>query len=294
MTSKHQEWLTIQVIVSDEMEDAISNFFHEQAVGGVLLDEAGPGLTRVTSYVWKEEWKAVRHELEKTIAALGKIFPSSPAPLVRTSPLKHENWAVAWKSGFKAIRVGRGLIVTPPWIKPRDRSRKKIVIDPAEAFGTGTHETTQGCLVLLEESIERLRREHRAITVLDVGCGSGILAIAAVKLGVGEAVGVDNDPVAIASARRNVELNNVQDQVRLECVAAEELTGTWDIVAANLDPLTLKRTGDNLARLFTHFLIVSGVPADQWASAISLFQGSNIPLLKEIVTSEWGCGLFHR
>jgi ribosomal protein L11 methyltransferase len=286
--------LTVEVTVCPDMEEAVSNFFHERAPGGLVLDEPNPGLTRVTAYVPKKDWPNVRRELEATLASLAELFPACPVPVVTTSPLRQENWAIAWRDHFKPIQVGRRLIVTPPWIKLKPRGRQVIIIEPAEAFGTGTHETTQGCLVLLEEAIEQLQRAQADITMLDVGCGSGILAIAGAKLGVSRAFGVDNDIVAVESALRNVRLNKVEDRVRLECVSVDQLTGSWDIVTANLDPLTLQRYRDHLVQLFTRFLIISGVPSDQWASNKGLFEDANLSLMKEIVMSEWGCGLFGR
>jgi len=294
MTSKSEQWVTAEVTVCKEMEEAVSNFFHEHAPGGLVLDESDPDRTRVTAYVPEKNWAHVHPELKATLTGLRELFPNHPAPLVRTARLKQENWAVAWKASFKAIRVGRRLVVTPPWIKPRPRGRHVVIIDPAEAFGTGTHETTQGCLVLLEESVEQLKHPPGEVTMLDVGCGSGILAIAAVKLGVSRALGVDNDPVAVESALRNAHLNRVQDRIRLECVSVEELSGARDILTANLDPLTLERNRDHLVRLFTRFLIISGVPSDHWASTKSLFEEAKVSLVQEIVKSDWGCGLFRK
>lgn len=286
-----QEWITVEVVLADEMVDAVADFCHDHG-SGVMLDDAGQGATRITAYFPAAEWGGVYERLRNYLVALREIFPDLPDPKVNTAPLQHENWAVTWKDRFKPIHVGKALIVTPPWIKPDSRARHVIIIDPADAFGTGTHETTQGCLVFLEKAVEELKRISGGLTHLDVGCGSGILAIAAKKLGVATVLGVDNDPVAVESATRNAALNGLAGEIELRCVQLDELKGAWDIVTANLDPLTLIGHRDRLVALFKHFLIVSGVPLDQWAEIKDLFTERQLVLREEITGAEWASGLF--
>lgn len=286
--------MILKVTLPHEMIDAVSNFCHEQSSGGLVIDDMNPDAASITAYIAIEKWDVVYTRLKKYLANLHEIFPDLPAPVIETSPLQDENWALTWKVHFKAIKIGKCLIVTPPWLKPPSRGREVIIIEPAEAFGTGTHETTRGCLVLLEEALEELKRTKNNLSLLDVGCGSGILGIAAIKLRVTATLAVDNDPIAVESAAKNALLNKVDDRLQLRCASVKELMGRHDVVIANLDPMTLAANRDKLISLAARFLIVSGVPLDQWDGIRNLFVSRDLVLKREIMDSEWGCGMFER
>lgn len=291
-TRQSRSWITLKVTVSDEMVDAVSDFCYEQGSRGAVLDDTRPGVTSITAYFPIETWDVVSSRFKKYLAELHEIFSDLPAPVVETSPLQNENWALTWKAHFKSVKIGKRLMVTPPWLKPRSGKREVIIIEPAEAFGTGTHETTRGCLMLLEEALYELSKVSDSPSLLDVGCGSGILGIAGIKLGAGPVLAVDNDPVAAEAARKNALLNKVEDNLQLSCAPVKELAGHYDIVVANLDPMTLSANRDKLISLADRFLIVSGVPLDQWDEIRNLFVRRDLVLEREIMESEWGCGMF--
>jgi ribosomal protein L11 methyltransferase len=276
------------------MVDSINHFCIDHGSGGVVIDDSVAHAVRITAYFPTPQWPAVKRSLDRYLDDLREIFSELPPPSVSTAQIPHEDWATAWKSNFKPMELGDRLIVTPPWLHPELQGRIPILIEPAEAFGTGTHETTQGCLVLLEDALERLCAKESAVDILDVGCGSGILAIAGKKLGASHVIGVDNDPLAIDSARRNAVLNGVQDTVEFANMPLVNCSHTATIVLANLDPMTLLANRDKLASLFSHFLVVSGVPLDQWSQVKDLFQSAISSLRREITRSEWGCGLFEK
>ncbi len=221
-----------------------------------------------------------------------EVLPSLPEAFRGANSLENENWTTVWGEDFKSLKVGKQLIVTPPWIKPEPERRHIVIIDPAEAWGAGTDDSTQACLAMIEEAIQRLKDIGREFSFLDVGCSSGILAIAAVKLGATEVLAVDFDPLAVESARRHALLNGVDDRLEVACLSLKELNKTSDIVAANLDSLTLEDNRDNLIRLFKRFLIVSGCLVDQWDHVKSLFLAKDICLKAEIAGSHCGSGLF--
>jgi ribosomal protein L11 methyltransferase len=293
-TPNDQQWMTISVTVPREIGDPIANFLHELAVPGLILDEKDPDVTRITAHVEKRKLRSVSSKLNNYAIALHELFPGLKEPVIKMAPLKSEKWATAWKDNFKPIKIGRKLVVTPPWIQPKTQDRQVVIIEPAEAFGTGGHETTQGCLALLEEAIEHLSQELQAVSHLDVGCGSGILAIAGAKLGATSVRAVDNDPVAIRSARSNAELNGLEDQLLLEDRSLDELVEPMDVVTANLDPITLTESRDKLVSLFSRYLIISGVPLNRWEDTKSEFVVGGSFLKREITRSEWGCGLFEK
>lgn len=288
------EWTTVTLTVPQEMADGVTDFCCDYGPRGVVVEDVGPSFVRITAYFPAEEWNEIRSKLAAYLADLHEIFPDLPAAEISTAPLKNENWATAWQDRFESMAIGRRLIVTPPWIRPEPAGRHVIIIEPAEAFGTGTHETTQGCLELLEDAVDAVRETGKSFSLLDIGCGSGILAIAGLRLGAGEVRAVDNDPLAVRSTGRNAELNGLSDRLRPECLPLKELADPADIVTANLDPQTLLANREHLVSLFRQFLIVSGVPLNQWDQVKALLAMGTVTLRREIARSEWGCGLFER
>ncbi len=149
---------------------------------------------------------------------------------IETSPCVQEDWINNWKKYFHPIKVGRKLLIRPDW-EPADNPEGRVVLslEPGIAFGTGTHETTRLCMEFLEEYVEPGCR------MLDVGCGSGILSVAALLLGAGSAVGVDIDPLAVKTAVQNAGRNHVEDRFTGICGSlTEQVTGKYKVVAANI------------------------------------------------------------
>ncbi len=287
-------WTAIHFSVPHEMADPICNLCHEQGTEGLVLDDSDQDCVRLTAYFTPDRWEEALESAKAFLTQLHEIFSHLPEPLLSVSVQQREDWAVMWQGHFKPIEIGSQLIVAPPWRIPGPGQRHLVLIEPAEAFGTGTHETTQGCLVLLEEAVATVREKHDDFRVLDVGCGSGILAIAGAKLGAFDVLAVDNDPVAVESARKNVLLNQVEATVRLMCVPLADLTERYHIVTANLDPSTLRENRSKLLSLFQEFLIVSGVPLNQQNPVREMLQGPGVVPVKDITRDEWWCALFAR
>ncbi len=276
------------------MLEGVSDFLIQHGSNGVVIDDDDPDVARITAYLRQDQCETTLSELDAYLAGLREIFPLLAAPQFATEPLKTENWAVAWKDRFESIEIGRNLMVTPPWLDPARTDRRIIIIEPAEAFGTGTHETTQGCLELLEDAVDRTTETREAFSMLDIGCGSGILAIGGLRLGASEVRAVDNDPIAVEAAARNAALNDLSDRLHPQCLSLEELTAPADVVTANLDPATLSANREKILSLFKNFLVVSGVPLDQWEHVKKTLTAGPVHLVKEIIRSDWGCGLFVR
>jgi ribosomal protein L11 methyltransferase len=294
MSIANQKWMNVRIFVARELADAVCNFCHERGSEGLVLEDAAEDQAVITAYFPTDNWEAVHADLLRYLVSLHELFPGAPEARMEISIIEHENWATLWKDNFQLMNIGETLLIAPPWLVPESTDRHLIIIEPAEAFGTGTHETTQGCLELLEKAIVKLRKTHASFTMLDMGCGSGILAIAGVKLGASDIRAVDNDPVAVESARKNLELNNVGDSIILECASLRETRDPADIVTANLDPMTLMANRELLAGLFRRYLIVSGVPLDQWDQVKHMLSHGDIKFEQEITRSEWGCGLFSK
>lgn len=205
----------------------------------------------------------------------GKATVYLPAPVElalagRWEPVGDRDWNEAWKAGLEPVTVGAVTII-PPWRPPPEASGAVLVIEPAQAFGTGHHETTTGCLAALQELDLAGRR------VLDVGTGTGVLALAAVRLGAGTVVAVDTDPLAVTAARGNAARNSLPLDVRVGSVEAAG-SAPYDVVVANLDTATLTRVAVQLAAALAAdgTLVVSGVGVERQAQALAALQGAGL------------------
>lgn len=170
------------------------------------------------------------------------------ATAVRTQRHDEDTWKEGWKAFFRGQRLSPRVAVRPPWEADDPEAPVTVIIDPGLAFGTGTHETTRGVMRALDAHLP-----PAPSAVLDVGCGSAILSIAAARLG-HRAVGVEIDPVAVQNARHNLKLNGVEDRVTLHVGSADAAAGRFPLVVANilahilveLAPLIVDRVGDVL------------------------------------------------
>lgn len=185
-----------------------------------------------------------------------------------------QDWAEAWKQGFARLVVSDRLAVAPPWAaEPGD-----LVIEPGMAFGTGEHPTTRACL----EAVERLAQPGG--TCFDVGCGTGVLAIAAAKLGMA-AAGVDIDPGSVAAARENTSLNGVS--VDFTATPVEDVEGTYDLVVANLFAEVLVALAPALVRLTGARLVLAGILVDKAPRVEAAM--ADLSLVSRVVDGDWVC-----
>ncbi|MEW6113007.1 MAG: 50S ribosomal protein L11 methyltransferase [Thermodesulfobacteriota bacterium] len=289
-----RQWTAIEVTTPADLVDPVSNFLHEQNALGVVIEEASAGSELIRAYFDIQQAPDAEARLKTYLRSLAAIFPHAAHVRVNVVSVPHENWATMWQDHFKPTPIGESLMVSPPWETPEASGRHVIVIEPAEAFGTGTHETTQGCLELLEQAVQELKNATERSSLLDVGCGSGILAIAAAKLGIERIAAVDNDPLAVESAHKNAALNKVEDRIEFVCGSLTDLEGHWDLVVANLDTRTLLEQGAILVSLCSHRLILSGVPVGEWDRVKRAFTDLGVVLRKGILKAEWGSGLFSK
>ena len=161
---------------------------------------------------------------------LSSLFSNANIPFtLDTSLCKYEDWADNWKKYFKPTPIGERLMIRPAWEPAQNTNRTELVLEPGLAFGTGTHETTRLCLQLLDKYIQG------GETLLDIGCGSGILAIAALLLNAQKAIGVDIDPLAVKTAVENAKTNGVAERFEGVCGdLTEKIIGKFQVVCANI------------------------------------------------------------
>jgi len=242
----------LTVPTSADSTDGLTNFLWEQGALGVVEEET-PGTPPRLRAFFAESMSstallAAVDGYRASLRALGFSLDPQDAEI---GPLLDEAWASAWQQSFPARAVGRRLHVLPPWLDDAESApahgaaeRVSVIIEPGRAFGTGHHGTTEGCLVLLEEALER----EPGAAVLDVGTGTGILAIAALKLGASAALAIDVDPDAVAAARVNASRNGCE-ALTVQLAEPAEVTERFPLVLANLLTHTHLALASRYARL---------------------------------------------
>jgi ribosomal protein L11 methyltransferase len=249
MSSSHYWELTVGA--PGDLSEGLTNLAWELgALGVVEEEEPGRGARLRAFFPETAAASALEESVRRYLDGLRELG-FTPGADVRVAALADENWADAWRVHFKPRAVGRRLLIAPPWNLPAPNGRIVIEIEPGRAFGTGHHGTTAGCLEALEAAIER----EPPSRMLDLGTGSGILAIAAARLGVASVLAVDDDPDAVACAMANAARNHVSDRVR--CALADAATlrePPVPLLVANL----LSAAHRRLATQYLHSLTPGG------------------------------------
>ncbi|GAH75497.1 unnamed protein product, partial [marine sediment metagenome] len=253
--------LEVSLTTGGELTEAVAEVMSRFAPNGVAIestqvavDAEGDsnhfmGPLRTSCYLpVDDQLEDTRGRLEEALWYLGRIHP---LPSLQFRSVKDADWAEAWKEHYHPIPVGRKLIIVPAWLKVPGGERIPIRMDPGMAFGTGTHPSTQLCLEMIDDV--------SGSNIIDIGCGSGILSVAALKLGAKKALCVDIDPVAVRSARENAVLNGVAERMEVEMGSVTEIqSGSFTIkqaqlVLANiLAPVLVRLLNEGLGELVTH------------------------------------------
>lgn len=265
-----KSWWQVSVDVPADMAETLAWLVADQTRAAVEVQDTETMI------------KSDSADLSRVLIAFGEApDPSIPAVItgcltvlglgdrtIHTRAHEEEDWTEGWRAFFLPMRLSERVWVTPPWDRPAEPAEAVIVIDPGMAFGTGHHPTTRGVVQVLDT----LLRDRPETTVLDVGCGSGILALAAARLG-HRAVGVEIDAVALKNAEKNVALNGLADRVQLIEGSADAVDGRFDIVLANiLAPTLIELAADLDARTGEH-LIMAGLLAHQADGVLAAYPG---------------------
>lgn len=278
-------WWVADVPCDPSFSDELAALLAERFGVGVQLEDAG-----VRLYLPAEDAPAEwRNILESTVDHFRTSWGLSTTDPVRYGLCEDLDWNARWKEGFKPLRVGRRLVIVPTW-EPYTPNPEDVVltIDPGMAFGTGHHETTRLCLKWLEEVMGAWRHPVPP-SLLDVGTGSGILAMAGALLGYRPVVGVDNDPEAVGIAEENRAKNPRAASVRFLAGTADQAAGTFAVVVANIQAGPLMAMAEVLGRKVEPGgrLGLCGVLAEQAASVISRYESLGFREHRRIQDGEW-------
>jgi ribosomal protein L11 methyltransferase len=274
---------------SADSEDALTNFLWEQGALGVVEEEA-PGVPPRLRAFFAESMSSTRllaavQDYQASLRSLGFAIESRGTEI---TPLLDEAWASAWQQSFPAREVGRRLLVLPPWIEPPPRAdgvpRLTVIIEPGRAFGTGHHGTTEGCLVLLEEALAATP----GAATLDIGTGTGILAIAALKLGASTVLAVDVDPDAVSAAQVNAARNDCAG-LTIRLAEPQEIRGRFPLVLANLLTHAHLALAPQYARLVAPggSLVLGGMLQDEDGRVSQALAGAGFTTRSRLALEGW-------
>jgi ribosomal protein L11 methyltransferase len=296
-------WLELSVVADIEAVEAISEILGRVASGGTSVEPAfslvDEGLAAeidssrpatVRAYVPLLDPAAGERAVAQASEALGHLqaFELRPIGELTTRVVHEADWADAWKAHFPVLRVGRRLVVKPTWRRHRAAPDDVVLaLDPGMAFGTGLHPTTRLCLAAIERLAEDGRIARRR--VLDVGCGSGILAIAAARLGANQVVGLDTDPIAVEASTANARRNRVSRRLRARLGTLPSGAGPFDVVLANLIASLLVRLAPALHDELTPggTLLASGIFVDREAEVRAAFEGVGLSIRTTTCQGDW-------
>lgn len=276
-------WHEITVYTTEEAVEMISNFVHELGAGGVSIEESGTlnkerdtsfgqlyehplndipeGMAVIKGYFAEgTDMEEAQSELKRRIADLSEIGIETGNPTVESADVDDEDWAHAWKAYFKPLRITEKLTIKPTWEEYTPQDDELIIeLDPGMAFGTGTHATTALCLRAIELTVRE--GDH----VIDVGTGSGILAIAAAVLGAKHVLALDLDPVAVASASENTQLNKLDDRITIvesDLLQALRAGGMLTDESAGEQAANAARAGESLGVKLPVQVVVANILAE--------------------------------
>ena len=313
-------WEKIIVEADSRMSEAIAAFLAELTDSGIEISTSPAELSTagdsqqphetITAYLslsgpspaGKDEAAEKMALLKSFLERLGDIFPDCPPAGLTTEKVAEEDWNSLWKKFFRAFEVTPTLTIKPSWEHAYSRDRSAggghfvIEMDPGMAFGTGHHASTQLALLLLEE-LFRDSGEHRFAKVLDVGTGSGILAMACALFGAADVLAVDNDPDAVATAETNIKRNGLEQQITVSGRDIAAMRPGFGLIAANIIHDTLAEMAPTLSSLLAPggCLVLSGILKDAQEDSIrKIYSGMGLRFVKSLTRDEWAALQFQK
>lgn len=305
-----KEWVEVKIITKSEAIEPVSGIFYGLDVKGIAIEDPNDILTReqgpltwdfvdlnileyggkaavVKGYFDKETLKDdIDQYIKNKLNEIKEMGIDIGEGKVIIGSVNEEDWANNWKKYYKPTRIGKRIVVKPIWEEYKKEGNDIVIeLDPGMAFGTGTHETTRMCVQALEKYIK-----HQDM-IFDVGTGSGILAIAAAKLGSKEVMAVDLDPVAVDSARQNVSFNDISNIKVMQGNLLDVVNGKADIVVANIIAEIIILLTDDVKKSLNQggLFISSGIIRERQEAVMQKLIQSGFEIMEINTDGEWVC-----
>ena len=298
--AKLSDILVVSAEVPQEKAAEIADWLAEQEIFASVWEDREGGPSRVEIFIPDDptspDWAIYGDAVSLTQEDAKRRIEEACDALeisarIDSTIVKAENWAESWKRFFKVVKISPHLVVRPPWEDYTPKANERVLtLDPGMSFGTGKHATTQACMNLLD----KLSLENPDRDVLDIGCGSGILSIAASKLGFKSVKGIDNDPDAVRIAQENCEINSVKAEFATCDLAVSEEKAT--VVVANVLAVVLKEfavpVANAVRKVPGNALILSGILDEQYNDVKAAYEALGAMEINTIIIGEWRTGLF--
>jgi len=296
-------WLELSLNLNGELAEAVTEVLSRYSSGGVAIEMAADSnsdLSAATDVLVKAyipidgQEDEQRRRIEEGLWHLSQIQPL-PEPDFRI--IKEADWQTSWKKHFQPITIGKRLLIIPPWITIEEIEREVIVLEPGMAFGTGLHPSTRICLEAMEDILQP------GDNILDIGCGTGILSIAAVLLGANHALAVDTDEIAVQVTRENAERNRIAEYIRVESGSLEQVKVLQteiqkpDLIVANiLSHILIELIQSGLATCVKPKgrIVLSGILVEQVEPLVNLATDANLELIDVRSEKDWRGLIFKR
>ncbi|QGU95507.1 50S ribosomal protein L11 methyltransferase [Clostridium bovifaecis] len=303
-----KQWLEVEIITTSEAAEAITGILYNTGVQGVSIMDPkdvedkikSPGLDWIEEYpvslddativkaYYKdnEKFKEDLKYIKESVMNLDSFGIDKGEGKITVSKVNEEDWENNWKEYYHPTKIGKRIVVKPTWEEYIQKDDEIILeLDPGMAFGTGTHETTRLCVRALEKYVKD------DSVVFDIGTGSGILAIAAAKLHAKKVVGVDLDPVAVDSAKKNAELNDLDNIEILHGDLIDVVEGKADIVVANILADIIKVLTEDVKSVLVEggYFISSGIILDRKDDVVAKLEKCGFKVEEIDVDGEWCC-----
>ncbi|MDI5934087.1 50S ribosomal protein L11 methyltransferase [Halomonas kalidii] len=292
-------WLQLKAHIAPEQAEILEELLLAEGATAITLQDAHDDPVfepeRGTTPLWDEtvltglydDLEGITAMLERLAAAWAESMPGEPLPVIEHELLTDRDWEREWMDDFTPLRMGQRLWIVPSWHEPPEPGAVNLHLDPGLAFGTGTHPTTALCLEWLDGLAVAGALDGRE--VLDVGCGSGILAIAALKLGAVSAVGTDIDPQALQASRDNAERNAIAEADFRLCYPEQLDAGGFPVVLANILAGPLVELAPTIAGHVAPGgrLALSGILAPQAEEVLEAYRAEGLLMDEPMVREGW-------
>lgn len=290
------QWLQVSLSCPERVLEAVSDLLGVLSSSAVEESPVKDGLSTVRGFFQfaaETEQEQVRRRLEIELANLFAAY-KLPAPMLACSVLEDQDWATSWQQFFTPFAIVPGLIIKPSWEDYATQPGEQVLeIDPGMAFGTGQHASTKLALSLLQTCFQGSQPE----TVLDVGTGTGILAMAAAQFGAKKMLAIDNDPEAVRAAAENIALNHLSQMIEVSSVALAEISGSYDLICANILHDVLVEMAPDIAQRLTAqgCVVLAGLlRGEQEENIIRIYSDLGLTLRQQAHEEEWAALLLER